>query len=228
MKILGRLELAFEHVIERSMAGVFRLRVQPAEIGRRLERAMLDGCAISVGTTLAPNLFEVRLHPEDAASFADWDGALSREMEDWLAEIAFARGLAMVGPIRVTIAEDPVVPRRSVRATGRFGGSPTVEIDAAEQGRLLRLVPVRPESRGVNLSSNAVTVGRASDNALVIADLSVSRLHARIEPRNGVWTVIDLESRNGTRLNGRPIRQEALRAGDELAFGGVLFTVAAR
>ena len=46
--------------MEGSIAGIFRLRVQPAEIGRRLERAMLDGRVTSVGTSCAPNLYEVR------------------------------------------------------------------------------------------------------------------------------------------------------------------------
>src|ERR687893_1200769 len=120
--MLARLERAFERVVEGSIARVFRLRVQPAEIGRRLERAMLDGRVTSVGTSLAPNLYEVRLHPEDAAVFAGWDEALSREMETWLAELAFTRGLSTVGPIRVRLVEDASVSRRSVRAEGRFAG----------------------------------------------------------------------------------------------------------
>src|ERR671911_52440 len=120
--MLARLERALERIVEGSIARVFRLRVQPAEIGRRLERAMLDGRVTSVGTSLAPNLYEVRLHPEDAAAFAEWDGALSREMETWLGEFAFAQGLSTVGPIRVRLVEDASVGRRSVRAEGRFAG----------------------------------------------------------------------------------------------------------
>src|SRR5919112_5908905 len=118
--MLTRLERALERIVEGSIAGVFRLRVQPAEIGRRLERAMLDGRVTSVGTSLAPNLYEVRLHPEDAAAFTGWEQALSREMETWLAEFAFARGLSTVGPIQVHLVEDTSVGRRSVQAEGRL------------------------------------------------------------------------------------------------------------
>ena len=123
--MLARFERAVERIVEGSIAGVFRLRVQPAEIGRRLERAMLDGRVTSVGTSLAPNLYEVRLHPEDAAAFTGWEQALSREMETWLAEFAFARGLSTVGPIQVRLVADASVGRRSVQAEGRFaGGAP--------------------------------------------------------------------------------------------------------
>ena len=79
--MLARLERALEQAVEGSIAGLFRLRVQPAEIGRQLERAMLDGRAASMGSQLAPNAFVVRLHPEDAAAFAGWEDALAREME---------------------------------------------------------------------------------------------------------------------------------------------------
>nr|MBA3450090.1 DUF3662 domain-containing protein [Chloroflexia bacterium] len=118
--MVDRFERAIERLVEGSVASLFRLHVQPAEIGRRLERAMLDGRVASVGATLAPNLFEVRLHPDDAAAFDGWEDALSREMETWLAELAFSRGLTTVGPVRVRIAPDASVGRRSVRAEGRF------------------------------------------------------------------------------------------------------------
>src|SRR5215216_2338161 len=146
--MLARLERALERIVEGSIAEVFRLRVQPAEIGRRLERAMLDGRVTSVGTSLAPNLYEVRLHPEDAAAFTGWDQALSREMETWLAEFAFARGLSTVGPIQVRLVEDARVSRRSVQAEGRFadGAAPAEESlrPDREPSRPLRLLPMDP------------------------------------------------------------------------------------
>src|SRR5215207_11729686 len=146
--MLTRLERALERMMEGSIARVFRLRVQPAEIGRRLERAMLDGRVISVGTSLAPNLYEVRLHPEDAAVFAGWDGALSREMETWLAELAFAQGLSTVGPIRVRLVADASVGRRSVRAEAHFVGGATPAATSRQphgvQPRPLRLLQIEP------------------------------------------------------------------------------------
>ena len=94
MIMLARFERALERIVEGSVAGVFRLRVQPAEIGRRLERAMLDSRVTSVGTSLAPNVYEVRLHPEDAAGFNIWAQERSQERGDLRAELGFSRGLA--------------------------------------------------------------------------------------------------------------------------------------
>jgi hypothetical protein len=228
--VLARLERALERVVEGNIAKVFRLRVQPAEIGRRLERAMLDGRVTSVGTSLAPNLYEVRLHPEDAAAFAEWDEALSREMETWLAELAFTRGLSTVGPIRVRLVEDASVGRRSVRAEGRFAGvaAPVATHRRPERDlpQPLRLLPIEPGGPHLSLRSSPVTVGRADDNDLVLADPEVSRHHTRLEPDSQGWRAIDLGSTNGTWVNGVRLNAAIIAVGDDLEFGDVRYTVA--
>jgi hypothetical protein len=225
--VLSRLERAFERIVEGSIAGVFRLRVQPAEIGRQLERAMLERRVTSVGTTLAPNLYLVRLHPDDADTFSGWEDALCREMETWLAEVAYARGLATIGAIRVQIAPDPDVARRSVQAHGRFSDTPPIDgATAAKRTRTrYRLVPAQPLMPAIALSIGILTVGRGDDNDVVLPDPEVSRRHARIECHGQACTVVDLGSTNRTWVNGVAVEQAGIEPGDELRFGGVRFTV---
>ncbi|CAN0506522.1 unnamed protein product, partial [Phaeothamnion confervicola] len=55
----------------------------------------------------------------------------------------------------------------------------------------------------VPLDQPAITVGRASDNALVIPASDVSRHHARIDLIDGVPRLEDIGSTNGTRVNGQ-------------------------
>jgi Protein of unknown function (DUF3662)/FHA domain len=221
--ILGRLERAFERAVAGSIASIFRLGVQPAEIGRQLERAMLERRLTSVGTTLAPNRYQVRLHPEDAATFSDWEGALCREMETWLAEVAFARGLGTIGPIRVQIMEDASVPRRAVRAEARFADM-SAGLEKVQQRRL-RLLPAHASIPTVILASAPVSVGRANDNDVILLDPEISRHHARLEPTGADWSVVDLQSTNGTWVNGARVHRACIEPGDELAFGRVRFTV---
>jgi tetratricopeptide (TPR) repeat protein len=85
-----------------------------------------------------------------------------------------------------------------------------------------RLVVTAGPGKGAELALGAgiATLGRGADNALVIADISVSRRHARIEERASAWVVIDEGSGNGTRVNGAPIREQRLHDGDEIAVGG--------
>jgi pSer/pThr/pTyr-binding forkhead associated (FHA) protein len=55
---------------------------------------------------------------------------------------------------------------------------------------------------------------------LVLDDPTVSRRHARLRRRDGCWSIEDLASTNGTRLNGWRIEDARLRDGDRLALGG--------
>ena len=70
--------------------------------------------------------------------------------------------------------------------------------------------------------SEAVTVGRMPDCEMVIDDPSVSKHHAKLTwlAAEGVTTVDDLGSSNGTLLNGLDVRSDVvLRDGDEVTFG---------
>lgn len=66
------------------------------------------------------------------------------------------------------------------------------------------------------------TLGRAPDNHLVLLDTFVSSYHARLERRDGEWWLTDLDSRNGTLLNGVPITKSVpLVDGDIVGVGQV-------
>jgi len=66
-----------------------------------------------------------------------------------------------------------------------------------------------------------ITVGRTSDNALVLNHKSVSRRHARIESNSGSLVLIDLNSHNGTRVGDQLITERIIRPGETLGFGEV-------
>jgi len=66
------------------------------------------------------------------------------------------------------------------------------------------------------------TLGRASDNHIVLLDTYVSSYHARLQRRDGEWWLTDLDSRNGTLLNGVPITKSVpLVDGDVIGVGQV-------
>ncbi len=71
------------------------------------------------------------------------------------------------------------------------------------------------------------TIGRDGGCDLVLADLSVSRRHARLERDGNGWLLTDLRSTNGTRLNGWLVSSPVpVRAGDQVSFGAVSFVLA--
>jgi hypothetical protein len=72
----------------------------------------------------------------------------------------------------------------------------------------------------VSLASEVTTVGRGQGVDIRLDDPSVSRLHAELVRRGPYVYVVDLGlSRNGTRVNGRPVARRVLDEGDVLSFG---------
>lgn len=70
------------------------------------------------------------------------------------------------------------------------------------------------------LSAEVTTVGRGEGADIHLRDLTVSQLHAELVRRGPYVYVVDLGlSRNGTRVNGRPIARRVLEEGDVLSFG---------
>lgn len=66
------------------------------------------------------------------------------------------------------------------------------------------------------------TLGRAPDNHIILLDTYISSYHARIDRRDDEWWLTDLDSRNGTLLNGVPITKSVpLAHGDVIEVGHV-------
>src|ERR1700733_2632864 len=81
---------------------------------------------------------------------------------------------------------------------------------------------LRVEDSGevISLRGEVTTVGRGRGVDIHLDDPSVSRLHAELIRRGPYIYVVDLGlSRNGTRVNGRPVARRVLEEGDVLSFG---------
>ncbi len=64
-----------------------------------------------------------------------------------------------------------------------------------------------------------ITIGREEDNDIQLNDERVSRVHAKLQEDRGQVILTDLNSTNGSRVNGHPIQLRVLRPGDHLQIG---------
>ena len=69
------------------------------------------------------------------------------------------------------------------------------------------------------LMDKAITIGRVPDNTIVIDDPSISTHHARLLLEHDTYRLADLDSTNGTRVNGKPVTETVLRFDDRIRFG---------
>jgi ABC transport system ATP-binding/permease protein len=89
------------------------------------------------------------------------------------------------------------------------------------------LMSVGNEQKQIPLQAVTITFGRGFDNHLVINESVVSRYHARIDRSPTGYTLTDLKSANGTKLNGQPIPANTamkLTHGDRIEVGSMLFS----
>lgn len=236
LNILDRFEQSFERLVEGSVGRLFRSPVQPAEIGRKLERAMTGNQVVSVDSTLVPNDYRVAMHPLDMVLFVDFVPALSRQMEGWLHDLAEERGFTAIDRMRVQIIGDESVPRRAIQVTAAIADRPEIgraEQEAIQRTEIFRVIrntsgmtPIRLRfTSGVQngtefiIRKSVTTLGRALDNDVVLEAGDISRHHARLEFADDQIRVVDLNSTNGTRVNGKTVRTQPVRPGDEVAFG---------
>jgi type II secretory ATPase GspE/PulE/Tfp pilus assembly ATPase PilB-like protein len=79
--------------------------------------------------------------------------------------------------------------------------------------------------RQVPLSSEPLTIGRHESNKLVLTEIMASRFHCVIERKDTGYVLRDLQSRNGTQLNGQRVLNAMLKSGDVIAIGATAMTI---
>ncbi|MCI0651147.1 MAG: sigma 54-interacting transcriptional regulator [Planctomycetes bacterium] len=75
------------------------------------------------------------------------------------------------------------------------------------------------QERTLELSTKVITIGRSKENQIEVEDISSSRRHCRLAQSNGCWAIEDLQSRNGTLVNGILVRKKELQPGDCIEIG---------
>ena len=243
MGILARLEAFLERLFE-APAGRLGATLQPILLTKRIERAMDSGKTFGAAGIIVPNRYDLHLHPVDFASFEPYRGSL----EDDLAHGAMARARReryhLVAKPTVTLVADPAVPRGDVRVAANVVDSESQPIpepmpeqpasphtvvftrpgeepappDSAARAFLLVRTDGAPRVR-FDLGGALISIGRASDNDVIVDDPEVSRHHCQLKLQHGAYSLADLGSRNGSWINGQPVSEVALGPGDLIRIG---------
>ena len=137
-------------------------------------------------------------------------------------------------PPRPPVAE-PEPPRRSRRPSPAAGAAAVARgFDLPVDPPLEATMITRPEAREelvivhegqrTPIEASVVQIGRAPGCDIVLDDRNVSRRHAEIRRRGPVVVLIDLDSTNGTIVNGRRVREHPLADGDRITLGNSRLT----
>jgi hypothetical protein len=166
MNVLGRFESAMQSIVEGSFGRIFRSRLHPVEVSKRLERAMDQGLTISLGRKTAPNVYDVFISDRDYTQFEANARSFVAQFQDDLIAVARTRGYILTtrpvvilhpddrmgtGEMRVEarLAEPQAVPA-GVAAPAEFGAiEETRELSPAEVEQLKQQVVQAQTAREV-------------------------------------------------------------------------------
>jgi len=218
--LLDSFEKGIERAVNGAFAKTFRSGVQPVEIASAL-RSELDAKAavVSRDRILAPNTFEVRLAPADHERMGALGSALDRELHQLVETHAREQGYSFAGPVTIAVAPDEKLPTGTVRVDSR-----TASGDVSWQG------VVEIDGRRHPLVKSRTVIGRGSDADITIPDAGTSRRHVEILWDGERAMVRDMNSTNGTRLDGEKVTEAALAPDSVVTIGHtrIVFRVVAQ
>jgi hypothetical protein len=245
MSVLRNLEEKLAGLVEGTFGRVFRTQVRPVEIARKLAREMDEHKTVSVSRTYVPNEYAVWLSPEDRERFEGVEHEVIDELSAYLLEHARREHLALISRPQIEFRTDDRlslgefgIQARMVRTheeqddpeqgdhgkTMVYSTSSRVqeELHDARTARAGRAMVVA-EGKRMPVGAGGAVIGRSRECDIVLQDSNVSRRHAEIRPSGGDgWTIADLGSTNGVKVNGRQIASATpLKPGDDIAVGTV-------
>jgi hypothetical protein len=246
VSVLRNLEAKLGGLVEGAFGRAFRARVQPVELAHKLAKEMEDNQVVSVSRVYVPNHYRVFLSPQDREQFTSYEPALRKELSDYLLEHARTEGLALTSRPQIDLEtderlglgefgiqaqllsppEEEQAEAEAAPSAGDFGhtmvyspdrAAPRVEPgpSGAQRGQALLV----GDGRRNVLSGSRVVLGRSRECDIVVSDPNVSRKHAELRRDNGGWSIVDLGSTNGIKVNGRRVSDATLREGDRVTLG---------
>jgi len=217
------------HDFERRLGGLveglfsktFRSGVQPIELAKRLIKEMDSGRTVGVNEVWAPNRFRFALSTGDHERLAHAEIAIAKELGSVILENANERGWGLVGPPEVTFEADERLKKGDIGCEASLVEGPE-KIEPASAPKAALVVREKGRERTIALHGETVTIGRLPQCEVSLEDKGASRRHAQIRLKDGVATLTDLGSTNGTDVNGRTVQVATLDDGDRVTIGATV------
>jgi hypothetical protein len=251
--VLRAIEQKIEALFEGVFGRAFRTNVQPVELARKLSKEMDDHKTVSVSRVYVPNEYTVYLSVGDREQFADYQGSLIAELEEYVAEHAKRESYALLTPPKVLLETDDdlavgefgiatrmVQPKRGNRAEAAEEPDEQVESGATmiykpvqqpTEAASLEDIPVEREvavlswdGQRKRVDKRRVVLGRSRECDIQVEDANVSRRHAELRQEGATYWIVDLDSTNGIEVNGRRVKRAKLEPGDSFTVGATEVT----
>ncbi|MCO5316206.1 MAG: FHA domain-containing protein [Solirubrobacterales bacterium] len=250
MNFFRNIESRLQGLFEGTFNRAFSSEVQPVELARTLAREMDSHKTASVSRVYVPNEYTVHLSEQDREKIEGYERSLEQELAGYLLDHARRREYDLLTRPSVKFNTDDRlrlgefgIEARLVKPPAREGAPPS-QVDETHTA-VYRAAPTEPETRRTPdppepvdlpravleldgqtraLTGPRVVLGRSADADCPVDDPNVSRRHAELRQRaSGSWEIVDLNSTNGIKVNGRRVASSRLQDGDRVTIGTTTF-----
>lgn len=219
MSAFDKLERRVENAVDNVFSRAFRSDLKPVELATGVKKSMDDrAAAMSRDRVIVPNDFLISLETSDFSKIADWgEDAIISELSTVAISYAQEQRYTFLGPITIRFNSSPELTRGkvSVHGTSRRGAvAPATTTDASPQNPILDV----GGERWV-LTGSVAVIGRGSACDITVDDSGVSRRHLELKVTPGGVIATDLNTTNGTFVEGHRITAATLVDGNTITIG---------
>ena len=212
--VLKRIEQKLEKLVEGTFTRVFPSSVKPIELGKRIRRVLEDKKTIGVqGQIIIPNRYVISLSPKDLENIESIQELIQREISSSIRDHANDENYHFQGTLTVEIFSNSSLKTGSIEVDGLFeenkGGFPPGSLIDENGKRLI-------------ITEQKLSIGRDTKSTMQVVDVEVSRNHAEIRLLNTSFVLIDLQSTNGTFVNGQRVQEHTLQNFDQIKIGSTI------
>jgi hypothetical protein len=218
-KPLDQFELAAKALFEDALERLLGTHLQPAMVIAQLQSAVLESAGAE---DMVANQYTLALHPADLRQLKAIHPTLATELRDALAAALAETDQKPAGALHLLLLGDEAVPRHQLRITADYDllEPETTRIQHQHPTLILRQISaldaflIVDGHRHIPLNQPLITLGRSTENDVVIDHPAVSRRHAQIRWRYGHFILYDTGSRGGIFVDDRPVQEWMCQPGD--------------
>ncbi len=212
--VLKRIEQKLEKLVEGTFTRAFPSSVKPIELGKRVRRVLEDKKTIGVqGQIIIPNRYVISLSLKDLENIESIQESIQREISSSIRDHANDENYHFQGTLTVEILSNSSLKTGSIEVDGLFeenkGGFPPGSLINENGERLI-------------ITEQKLSIGRDKESTMQVVDVEVSRNHAEIRLLNTSFVLIDLQSTNGTFVNGQRVQEHTLQNFDQIKIGSTI------
>lgn len=233
-KLIAQLESQLEQLVEGTFTNLFRKRVSAHDLAMKLARSMENALRyVQDGDTrpIAPDSYVIYLHPSMEAKIQQGNPELLEILVQHIINLVAQSGYRLNAEPVVQISslislDSNDIKVEAIHTTDSHNSTAAMQAIPVTNKKLAKspYLIINNGERTVTISESLLNIGRSEDNDIVLDDPYCSRHHIQLRLRFGGYTLFDVNSRGGTRVNNIRVTEHQLQSGDVIKIGSTQLT----